>query len=716
MTSSVEIDIGGTFTDCYVRLDDREVWCKARTTPFDLSQGLSRAIADAAERLGLTASELVSQAQILRYSTTLAMNKLIERKGPRLGLIMTEGFEDTVLIGRASQWSDGIPFKEQRNIAGADKPQPLIPKDLTVGVKERVDYRGEIVRPLDEDHFLAQLDRLVDAGVRGFVVSLLWSFMNPTHERRIQELIEREYNETYLGSMPVFLSSQVSPRKLEYTRTTMTILNAYLHQSMYEELIGIGQELRRGGYRNPMMMVHNTGGMASVFRSAAVHTYNGGPVAGLMGSSTLGRAYGYDNVVVTDMGGTSFDIAMVVEGSTRFYQFAPTIDRWTIDATILDSRSIGSGGGSVARVDPLLGNRLEVGPESAGSVPGPAAYDQGGREPTVTDADLVLGYLSPTRFHGGQLTLSQRRAERAIRERVAKPLGIDVPAAAVLIRRIIDARMGAEIYKETVLKGYDPRDFVIFAAGGAGPVHCCGYAEAAGMNKVVIFPFSSAFCAYGSSTMDVLHVYERSRRLSLLTAGHGVWSEDYAGFNSVVDRLRELARRDFAGEGFNPDQVQYALELDMKFGGQLNVKRVASPVLAVGSEAGMRQIYAAFEKEFSEAYSPLGLNPDAGVEIDAFVLKASLPQAHDPRPGRPAGPADPAAAQTGSRPAWFSDDAGWTETPVFEMAQLQPGHSFAGPALIESDDTTVVVAPGWSCQVDERGGIVLTNDEEHSDV
>ncbi len=716
MTSSVEIDIGGTFTDCYVRLDDREVWCKARTTPFDLSQGLSRAIADAAERLGLTASELVSQTQILRYSTTLAMNKLIERKGPRLGLIMTEGFEDTVLIGRASQWSDGIPFKEQRNIAGADKPQPLIPKDLTVGVKERVDYRGEIVRPLDEDHFLAQLDRLVDAGVRGFVVSLLWSFMNPTHERRIQELIEREYNDTYLGSMPVFLSSQVSPRKLEYTRTTMTILNAYLHQSMYEELIGIGQELRRGGYRNPMMMVHNTGGMASVFRSAAVHTYNGGPVAGLMGSSTLGRDYGYDNVVVTDMGGTSFDIAMVVEGSTRFYQFAPTIDRWTIDATILDSRSIGSGGGSVARVDPLLGNRLEVGPESAGSVPGPAAYDQGGREPTVTDADLVLGYLSPTRFHGGQLTLSQRRAERAIRERVAKPLGIDVPAAAVLIRRIIDARMGAEIYKETVLKGYDPRDFVIFAAGGAGPVHCCGYAEAAGMHKVVIFPFSSTFCAYGSSTMDVLHVYERSRRLSLLTAVHGVWSEDYAGFNSVVDGLRELARRDFAGEGFDPDQVRYALELDMKFGGQLNVKRVASPVLAVGSEADMRQIYAAFEKEFSEAYSPLGLNPDAGVEIDAFVLKASLPQAHDPRPGRPAGPADPAAAQTGSRPAWFSDDAGWTETPVFEMAQLQPGHSFTGPALIESDDTTVVVAPGWSCRVDERGGIVLTHDEELSDV
>jgi N-methylhydantoinase A/oxoprolinase/acetone carboxylase beta subunit len=716
MSSSVEIDIGGTFTDCYVRLEDREVWCKARTTPFDLSQGMSRAIDDAAVHLGLSKEELLSRAEILRYSTTLAMNKLIERKGPRLGMIMTEGFEDTVLIGRASQWSDGIPFKAQRNIAGADKPTPIIPKHLTVGVKERVDYRGEVLRPLDEDHFLAQLDALVDAGVRGFVVSLLWSFMNPVHEQRIRELIEREYNETYLGSMPVFLASEVSPRKFEYTRTTMTILNAYLHQSMYEELIGIGQELRRGGYQNPLMMVHNTGGMASVFRSAAVQTYNGGPVAGLMGSSALGRTYGYKNVVVTDMGGTSFDIAMVVEGSTRFYKFAPTIDRWTVDATILDSRSIGSGGGSIARVDALLGDRLEVGPDSAGSIPGPAAYDQGGREPTVTDADLVLGYLSPDRFHGGQLKLNQRRAERAIRDRVASPLGIDVPEAALLIKRVIDARMGAEIYKETVLKGYDPRDFVIFAAGGAGPVHCCGYAESAGMSKVVVFPFSSAFCAYGSSTMDVVHVYERSRRFPLLTAVGGQWLEDYAGFNSVVEALRELAYRDFAGEGFDPDQVRFALELDMKFGGQLNVKRVASPLERVGSEPDMRALYAAFEREFSEAYSPLGLNPDAGVEIEAFVLKASLPQRHTDRPLAAPRNGGAGPTPTGYRDALFAAEPGWVQTPLYEMERLAPGDQLPGPALIDSDDTTVVVAPGWSCAVDERSGIVLSQDEEAVDV
>jgi len=717
VSGTIEIDIGGTFTDCYARVDGRETWCKTRTTPFDLSQGLRQAIEDAATRLELGTGELLEHTDIIRYSTTLAMNKLIERKGPRLGLIMTEGFEDTLLIGRGSQWSDGVPFKEQRNIAGAVKPQALIPKHLTVGVKERVDYRGEVIRPLDEDHFLTQLDALVDRGVRGFVVSLLWSFLNPVHEQRIREIIEQEYNESYLGSMPVFLSSEISPRKFEYTRTTMSVLNAYLHQSMYEELIGIGQQLRGGGYSKPLMMVHNTGGMSSVFRSAAVHTYNGGPVAGLMGSAALGRTFGHKNVVMTDMGGTSFDIAMVVEGSTRFYMFAPTIDTWTVDATILDTRSIGSGGGSIARVNELLDNRLEVGPESAGAVPGPACYDQGGRDATVTDADLVLGYLSAERFHGGQLQLNRRRAERAIRDRVAQPLSVDVDEAALLIKRIIDAKMGAEIYKETVLKGYDPRDFVIFAAGGAGPAHCCGYAEAARMGRVVVFPFSSTFCAYGSSTMDVLHVYERSRRFTLLQPGRGAWFADYNAFNTTVEGLKELAVRDFAGEGFEASNVVYELELDMKFGGQLNVKRVASPLLEVSSEEDMRALYAAFEKEFSEAYSALGLNPDAGVEIEAFVLRARLPHPRPERARVEAGDADVSSARRGSRDALFDLERGRMDTPVYDMGLLRPGHRLEGPALVESEDTTVVVAPDWTLEVDSQGALMLTRaGEEQADV
>ena len=715
MKGSIDIDIGGTFTDCLVRYGERVEWCKTRTTGFDLGKGMIEAIEDAARRLSVPAEELLSNTDIIRYSTTLALNTLLQAKGPKLGYITTEGFEDNLLIGRASQWQDGKSVKEMRNIARAQKPDPLIQRENMVGVKERVDYRGEIVRPLDEDDFLTKLDYLVDQGVQGFVVCLLWSHVNPTHERRIRELIELEYNDTHLGSTPVFLSSENSPRRLEYTRATTTLLNAYLHRSMYDELGSIGRRLRGGGYRSPLMMVHNTGGMASVFRSSAIQTFSGGPVAGLMGSSRLGDSYGFDNVVVTDMGGTSFDIGLIVQGSTRFYQLAPTIDRWLVDVTMLDTHSIGAGGGSIARINNDVGGRLEVGPESAGAMPGPACYDQGGREPTVTDADLVLGYLNPESFDGGRTKLNQRRAERALRDKIAKPLNVSVRDAALLVKRIVDAQMGAVINKETVLKGYDPRDFVIFSAGGAGPVHGCGYAQAAGMSTVVVFPFSSVFCAYGSSTMDVLHVYERSQHFTLYNGRPGGWFTDFDRFNSIVESLKAQARRDFAGEGFDPGQVEYQLEVDMKFGGQLNVKRVAAPSLSLACEADAKSLYDAFEVEYSEAFSPLGLNPDSGVEIDSLVLKARLPQ---PKPELPRAErhGTQEAVPIGSRPAVWEFEAGAVDTPVFDAETLRPGMTIRGPALVEAESTTVVVAPDWSLRVDVNSAFILTHEKEHDEM
>jgi N-methylhydantoinase A/acetophenone carboxylase len=709
MSGSIDIDIGGTFTDCYALLDGQVAWCKSRTTSFDLSRGMLQAIEDAAVRLNVSTEELLDHCDIIRYSTTLALNSLLEEKGPKLGYIATEGFEDNLLIGRGSQWADGLSVKDQRNVAQAKKPKALIGRDAMVGVKERIDYRGRVVRPLDEDDFLRKLDHLVDQGVRGFVVCLLWSHVNAAHERRIRELIELEYGESYLGSTPVFLSSENSPRRLEYTRATTTMLNAYLHKSMYDELSGIGQRLRAGGYRSPLIMVHNTGGMASVFRSSAIQTFSGGPVAGLMGGSYLGGLYGYDNVVVTDMGGTSFDIGLIVAGSTRFYQLAPTIDRWLVDATMLDTHSIGAGGGSIARVNQDVGGRLEVGPESAGSMPGPACYGQGGREPTVTDADLVLGYVNPARFNGGRLKIDVARAERAL-ERIAGPLDLAIEDAALLVKRIVDAHMGAVIHKETVLKGYDPRDFVIFAGGGAGPLHACGYAEAAGMTRVVIFPFAPVFCAYGSSTMDVLHVYERSAHFTLLDGNSKEWLDDVNAFNEVVDSLVAQAMRDYEGEGLLVEEVEFSLELDMKFGGQLNVKRVAAPRLRLGGPNDVLELYAAFEREYSDAYSPLGLNPDAGVEVDALILKARLrsepaPLALMAEPERPGGP-------QGMRRAVWQMGEGPVDTPVFDAASLAAGAVVPGPALIEDETTTTAVAPGWVLAVDEYGTFLLTNERE----
>lgn len=710
MSATIDVDIGGTFTDCYVTRDDARVWCKTRTTTYDLSVGMNETIEEAARRLGITTERLLADAEIIRYSTTLAMNRLIEHKGPKLGLLLTEGFEDTTLIGRASQWSDGVPLKYQRNIAGVDRPEPLVGKELIVGVRERVDSRGEVVRPLDERDLLAKIQYLVDAGVRGFVVSLLWSFLAPAHERRIKQIIEEEYHAAFLGAMPVFLSSEVAPRMYEYPRTMMTVLNAYLHQSMYEELSGIGDELRDRGYRRPMMMIHNTGGMASVLRTSAVNTYNGGPVAGLMGSAYLGAVYGYRNVVATDMGGTSFDIGMVAAGSPRFYQFMPIIDRWVVDATIVDCHSIGAGGGSIARVNELIANRVEVGPESAGSMPGPAAYNQGGTEPTVTDADVVLGYVNPENFHGGRIRLNRRRAERALRERIAEPLGVSVDEAALMVRRIVDANMGQAIRRETVLKGFDPREFILFAFGGAGPTHCCGYAHFAEMEKIVVFPFAPTFCAFGSSTMDVVHVYERSRHLHLLHPSTGMYLDDYDSFNETVEALREEALRDFAGEGYDPSEIGYELELDMKFGGQLNVKRVSSPRLELASHDDVVALRGAFEREYGDAYSPLGLNPEAGIEIHNFVLRGRIAQAKPELERHEFVSADPAPALVATREAHW-EGLGTAPTPVYAQDQISCGNVIEGPAIIEAEDTTVVIEPGWRYTLDSYlNGVIERHD------
>jgi N-methylhydantoinase A/acetophenone carboxylase len=694
MSASIDIDIGGTFTDCFAVLNGRQVWCKTRTSTYELSVGMNEAIATAAERLGVELDSLLAQTDIIRYSTTLAMNSLIERKGPRLGLLMTDGTEDTTLIGRGTQWADGLPVKYQRNLARIDRPIPLIPKEWIVGIKERVDSQGSVVRPLDEDDLRSKIQYLVDEGVRGFVVSFLWSFLNPQHEQRVREIIESEYPATYLGAMPVFISSQIAPRIFEYPRTMMTVLNAYLHQSMYEELSGIGDELRRRGYRQPMMMIHNTGGMASVLRTSAVNTYNGGPVAGLMGSAYLGAQYGYRNVVATDMGGTSFDIGMVAEGSPRFYQFMPVIDRWMVDATIMDTHSIGAGGGSIARVNRLVANRLEVGPESAGALPGPAAYSLGGTEPTVTDADVVLGYINPDYFHGGAIKLSRRRAEQAIDRHIAQPLSVSVEDAALMIRRIVDGNMGQAIWRETVLKGFDPRDFIMFALGGAGPTHCCGYAGAAEISRIVMFPWSATFCAFGSSTMDIVHLYERSRHIYLLDPVTHHYTQDFAAFNDTVDGLLASAQRDFGGEGYDPADIVFQLELDMKFGGQLNVKRAVSPVMKVGSQVDLEAVRSAFEQEYADAYSPLGLNPDAGIEIQNFALRGTILRAKPELSASDSAGEDPADAHVGERRAYWAD-VGWQATRVYKEDRLRPGNLIVGPAIVEAEDTTIVIEPGW---------------------
>ena len=697
---SVDIDVGGTFTDLVLTFDDRRVIAKSPTTPYDLSVCFMNVLEDGADQLGLGVEELLPQIEVVRYSTTVAMNRLIERKGPRLGLMTTEGHEEAVLIGRGAQWVDGLRISERRNLAAQTKPAPLVSRRLIVGLKERVDSTGRVLRALNEDDVRRKLRYLIDNGARAIAVSLLWSFANPAHERRVREIIREEYKGYHVGYLPVVLSHEVVGKVGEYERTMTAILDAYLQRSIKLEMEATWDQLRERGYRGSFLLTHNTGGSAEMFKTTASRTYNGGPISGLMGSYHIGRALGYKNVIASDVGGTSFDVGMVVDAGVRSYEFRPIIDRWMVGITMLQTTTMGAGGGSIASVNTLL-NRLEVGPRSAGALPGPVCYDLGGQEPTVTDADVVLGYISPDGYFGGRMPLNRGKAEAAIRTRIAEPLGVSVDEAAAMIRNIVEENMASAIKREVHLRGYHPEDFVLFAFGGGGPTHVAGYR--ADVPVAVIFPQSPVFCALGSSVMDIMHVYEVSRRMIFMEALTERFTTDYARYNEAVRDLVAQARIDLRAEGLDVESAIFQVELDMLYGGQVHVKRVSSPHLEIRNEADMQEIYEAFEREFSEAFSPHVVNKPGGVYLENIVLKATVPTEKLALPERPLGPTDASAARIGTREAYWPELRTRVETTVYRFEDMQPGHRLEGPALVEAEFTTLVIPPGQIFHIDSRG-------------
>lgn len=698
--NSIDIDVGGTFTDLVLTLDGKRIIAKVPTTPHDLSIGFLDAVETGAEKLGLTSEELLPQLEIVRYSTTVALNRLLQRQGPKIGLITTEGFEDTTIIGRGAQWVDGTRVSERRNIALQHKPEPLVAREMIVGARERVDSYGKIVRPLDEDHLRSQLRQLIDRGARAIVVSLMWSFINNVHEKRVREIIREEYKEYHIGFLPVVMSSAVVPKMGEYERTMTAILDAYLQHAMQTEICATWDKIRERGYRGAFLMIHNSGGSADIFKTPASRTFNGGPVAGLMGSAYFASKLGYNNVIAGDVGGTSFDVALVVESGVRNYETRPIIDRWMVNVTMMQTLSIGAGGGSIASVDPQSG-RLSVGPRSAGSMPGPVCYDLGGTEPTVTDADVVLGYINPDTYYGGQMPLNKKKAERAIKEKVADPLGLSVIEAAGVIRTLVDEQMASAIKREVHMRGYYPEDFVLFAFGGAGPTHVAGFK--ADVPKAVIFPASPVFCALGASIMDIVHMYEQSRRMVFMEPESEKIVIDRKVFNETVQGMIAKAKSELISEGLSLEDAVFSLELDMLYGGQVNVKRMLSPILQIESEEQAQQVYDAFEQEFSEAFSPLVVNKPGGVYLDHFVLRVSVPTKKPIVPEYPLQGEDASAAELGSRECYWPETEEMVDTPVYAFEQLQPGNMVKGPAILEAELTTVIVPPTQKLSIDKHG-------------
>ncbi|MDP6495289.1 MAG: hydantoinase/oxoprolinase family protein, partial [Dehalococcoidia bacterium] len=468
-----------------------------------------------AESAGVSPGELLGNTQKVAHGTTATVNAMVQRRGAKTGLITTKGFKDHLIIMKAGR-GVGVPDAEKARFSRALKPGPLVPDTLTEEVRERIDYAGRVLSPLDEGDVRLAIQRLLDKGVKAIAISLLWSFRNPEHELYIRDLVRE-----MAPHITVSTGSELVPVMGEYERTTTAVINAYLGPILARYVHSLQGTLDARGFRFPMLLMQSDGGLipGNATPQRAVTTVLSGLAAGVLGARQIGQTLNCPNIITIDMGGTSFEVGMVHQGNPVIENFpltprlAPYMARWRIAAPAIDITAIGAGGGSIARVENGL---LKVGPVSAGAAPGPACYNRRGTEPTVTDAFLVLGYLNPNNFLGGRMRVDKERSIRAIKEKVADPLGEDVITAASGIYRVVINHMADLIRKVTIEQGHDPREFVMVAFGGCGPMHCGILGNELGVSKVIVpgSGLATALSAYGLMISDMKSTIALTKSLS----------------------------------------------------------------------------------------------------------------------------------------------------------------------------------------------------------
>ena len=696
MSYLVGVDIGGTFTDCVV-IDEggAAVTAKSPSTPDDFARGMIDAIGAAAQKLGLAPGALYPEIALLSHGTTVGTNAVVQKRGAKVGLITTKGHNDVIHIMRGSRGVQGRDVRLVVHFPESQKPDPIVPKRLVEGVSERVDCFGKVVVPLNEEEAEAAIRRLLAEGVEAIAICFLWSFLHPAHERRVRDMAR-----AMAPGLFVTCSADLVPKWGEYERTTATALNAYIGPIASGYLRTLDRTLKGAGYRQPLQITQCGGGTISVDRAMAAPllTLDSGPVSGVTGSLYLGRAMGYENIITTDMGGTSFDVG-IISGSKPAFSFTSVVNQYEYFIPKVDIQAIGAGGGSLVRIDEKT-RTIRVGPASAGAVPGPVCYGRGGTVPTVTDADLVLGYIDAQQFAGGQMRLDRAKAEAAIAE-IGKPLGMGALECAAGIAKIVEFQMADVIRKMTVGKGFDPRDFVLFAFGGAGPVHAGIFARELGVSRVVIpqRETASVWCAFGAASADVLHIHEA---VDIMASPF-----DGARLNGNLERLAAAARAQMAEDGIAPQRQRFEFALDMRHKGQINEVEVALPwTRAEGDfEAPLKSL---FYERYEQIYGRGASFKGARVEIVTYRVRAS---AATPRPKLLAAErlstAIPAVARRPPRAVYWEELRRPQETPIWDGDILERGNEVAGPAIVETPDTSVVVRPGQTLRVDTYGNFEI---------
>jgi N-methylhydantoinase A len=694
-TYAIGVDIGGTFTDCALvgDLSGEVTTAKVLTTPAHPSVGFFSVLDQVAERLSLTTGQMLARTTRVVHGTTRGTNALVSRHGAKVGLLTTMGHADVIRIMRGGGRTRGISPESVLHAPSTGKPEPFVPPWMVVEVAERIESGGGVVTPIDRQSVVDGVNRLIDSGAEAIAICFLWSVRNREHER-----LARQWVQEAAPHLFVTCSHEVVRSVGEFARFMATIMNAYIGPLMAHYVLEIETGMAQRGYLGRVLFAQCAGGAitSDVVRRTPIQTLQSGPVGGILASAIEGGAIGSPNIITADMGGTTLDVGIVSEG-VPLDRRQTTFERFDIALPMVDVESIGAGGGSIAWIDDL--GRLQVGPRSAGSRPGPACFGKGGTEPTVTDADVVLGFIDPEKFAHGTVRLDVDAAKAAI-ERVAGPLGMSVLEAAAGINRIVDSRMGDLVRRMSVMRGYDPRNFVCYAYGGAGPLHAGAIAREANVGRVIVprLNVASVWSAFGASCGDIVRVFTTPRRVPLPANG-----------DDLVAAFRELkaqAEAEFRQDGLDAARMESYPSLRMKYCVQVHDILVRTNWRTLESEFGedlSALFFAEYERQFGEGSGLCG----NAIEITAFELRAVWPTR---KPAPTVHSLSSAPPEFGERPVYWDECKRLVATPVLKLGPQLPAGRFKGPLLIDLPDTVIVVRPDQQAEFDTHGCVSLIID------
>ena len=691
MAYFVGTDVGGTFTDLWVSESSGQTRVFKTPTTKDVLSGVIDAVKIAADAFDSSFNEFCGQVERFGHGTTVGLNALLTGNAAKTAILTTRGFADTLEIGRLKRQSTGLNETEVIDSYLRNRYPPLVHRRLIIEIDERIDANGNVIKMLDETQARDAIRSLADAGIEAVAVCTLFATVNPVHEKRLEQIVREELPDVFVSA-----SHEISPNVGEYARMSTTAANAALGPLAGRYLTKLEDTLRQAGMKVPILMMTCAGGVlpTSVLNDRPAYALFSGPAGGVMGSRSTAEQIGIRNVLTTDIGGTSFDVGVIADGRP-IMRSEISVGGADIRVHSIDLESIGAGGGSIASVSAT--GELQVGPRSAGSTPGPVCYGRGGTEPTATDADLLLGVLDPANFLGGRMKLDIEAARRAIDTRIAKPLGLSVMEAAWGIRKILDAKMADLLRRMTLERGYDPRDFTLFANGGAGPSHAWVLSAELGLEGFVVPAAATAQSALGTGTSNLGFTTERPAYVRV-QAGRNPTADELSRIaTGLAEALADVKSNLAVAAGKAPVQIERFIAI--RFRGQTHHLDVALPGTDF-SAAAFKEVTAAFEHQYETLFGHGASYSGAGHEI--LSVRVTGTGALPPPAVTTAGDE---LIEVKSRLVVFDDPAAAVETAIYRTMFPKAGTEVAGPCIIEFPGQSVVIPPDAQAKADQFGNL-----------